>query len=172
MFRIIERSQSSQMDLRSLPVSFPVCQPLVDQFLSMLVNLPIDFDDLHALPLCVVDLPPHGLVIFLGVDLCGIEPLLNDGTDGAPPQLVRQDALARIVHARPDGFEFLLILNVVKVRPDHPRCLLGVAHRVSERDRELVLLNITDCSSCFRISPHGPKRIKPTCVCGVAISGD
>lgn len=114
------------MDLRSLPVRFPVCQAFVDQLLSVLVDLAIDLDDLHALPLCTVNLSPHSFIIFLRLDLRGVESLFRNGADGAPPQLMCQDALAYMVHAPPDGFELFLALDVVKVRPDHLRHLFGI----------------------------------------------
>lgn len=88
MFRVIERSQPGQMDLRSLPVRVPVRQTLVDQLLSVLVDLAIDLNDLHPLPLRAMNLSPHGLVIFLRLDLCGVESLLRNGADGTPPQLM------------------------------------------------------------------------------------
>lgn len=119
MFRIIEWSQPCQMNLGSLPVRLPVRQAFVNQFLGILVNRAIDLDNLHTRPLRAMNLPPHGFVAFLRFDLSGIKPLLYDSTDGAPPQLVPQDALARFTHTRPDGLEFLLILNVMKERSDH-----------------------------------------------------
>lgn len=124
VLRIIEGSQPSQMNLGSLPMRFPVRQAFVDQLLSLLVNLTIDFDSLYTLPFCAMNLPPHG---FFWLNLGGVKPLFCDGADGAPPQLMCQDSLARFVHARPDGLEFFLILDVMKERSDHLRHLFGIA---------------------------------------------
>ena len=127
MFCVIERSQPGQMDLCSLPARLPVRQTLVDQLLSALVHLAIDLDDLYTLPLRAMNLSPHRLVVFLGFDLGGVEPLLRNSADGTPPQLVCQYVLAHMIHARPDGFQLFLILDVVKVGSDHLRDLFRIA---------------------------------------------
>ena len=172
MFRVIERPQPGQMYLLPLPLRFPVFQPFVYQLLRALVDLPIDLDNLHALPLRTMNLPPHRLVVLLRLDLRGVKSLFRDSTDSAPPQLMRQNAFTCLIHARPNRFESLPVLDVMKIRSDDLRHLLGVAQWVSKRDRKLVLFDVTDRRPCFGIPPHGPEWIEPACVRGITVCGD
>ena len=172
MFRVIERPQPGQMYLLPLPLRFPVSQPFIYQLLRALVDLPIDLDDLHALPLRTMNLPPHRLVVLLRLDLRGVKSLFRNSTDGAPSQLMRQNAFTGLTHTRPNRLESLLVLDVMKIRSDDLRRLFGIAQRVSKRDCKLVLFDVTDRRPRFGIPPHGPEWIEPACVRCITVCGD
>lgn len=171
MLHIIEGSYTGQVNLSALPVGRPVFALLVKLCLDVVVWLALDLDDLYAFPLRPMDLPPHRLVVVGWIDLDGIESFLSDSDDRTPTEFHGEVLFRLPVDAAPNRLEGLGG-EVLQERADDARNLLRFAKRVAENDSVAVEGNVTDCCAGSFVTPYGPGRIDPGCICGVTIPRD
>lgn len=111
-------------------------------------------------PLCTMNLPPHGLISMLGVNLGGVQSFLRRDDERAPTELLSEVRLGLPVDTTPYWFEGKSV-ELSEVSFDHPRDLLLLAERAAKGDCEAVLRNVAYGSAVFLVPPHGPRRIEP-----------
>lgn len=107
MYHVIERSNSCQMDLSTLPIRCPLLQvaPLLDLPLDFLVQLSFNLHRLDATPLSSVNLPSKRLVVIRRMDLHRVQALLCNGNDCAPPEFHSEVPLGVFVNTTPNRFD-------------------------------------------------------------------
>ena len=160
------------MNLSPLPTALPVLNALVDFLLDLRVDQAFDIDELDTALLSAMKLLPEVLVALLGIGLGGVNPLLGNSSESAPSEFVGENLLGLSVNTTPDRLQLLVVREEMEVSANDIGDLLGLAKRVSERDSETVLRDVSDGSTSLLVTPDGPSRIDPTSVRSIAILGN
>ena len=88
----------------------------------------------------------------------------------APAEFVSEDLISQ--RQRNTKQALASCREETKVGTNNIRDLLGLAMRVSERDGETVLRNVSDSSTGLLVTPDSPGRIDPASVRGITVLGN
>ena len=169
---VVPWPDTSQVNLSALPTALPVLNALVDFLLDLRIDQAFDIGELDTALLSAMKLLPEVLVALLGIGLGGVNPLLGNSSESAPSEFVGENLLGLSVNATPGRLQLLVVREEMKVSANDIGDLLGLAKRVSERDSETVLRDVSDGSASLLVTPDGPSRIDPTSVRSIAILGN
>ena len=169
---VVPWPDTSQVNLSALPTALPVLNALVDFLLDLRIDQAFDIGELDTALLSAMKLLPEVLVALLGIGLGGVNPLLGNSSESAPSEFVGENLLGLSVNTTPDRLQLLVVREEMEVSANDIGDLLGLAKRVSERDSETVLRDVSDGSTSLLVTPDGPSRIDPTSVRSIAILGN
>jgi len=102
---VIPWPDGGQMNLGTLPTTFPILNSLIDLLLDLGVHQAFDIGKLNTALFSTVDLLPQVPVALLGISLRGVDPLLGDGSERAPPKIVGKNPLCVGIDTTPDRLQ-------------------------------------------------------------------
>jgi hypothetical protein len=160
------------VNLSTLPPAPPILDALVNLLLDLGVDQTFDVGELNTTLFSAVKLLLEVLVTLVGTSLAGVDPLFGDGSESAPSMIAGKNLLSLCVNATPDRLQLHVVGKVVEVSANDGGNLLGLAERVSERDGETVLRDVSDSGASLRVAPDGPGRVDPTSVRSITVLGN
>ena len=169
---VVPWPDTSQVNLSALPTALPVLNALVDFLLDLRIDQAFDIGELDTALLSAMKLLPEVLVALLGIGLGGVNPLLGNSSESAPSEFVGENLLGLSVNATPGRLQLLVVREEMEVSANDIGDLLGLAKRVSERDGETILRDVSGGSTSLLVTPDGPSGIDPTSVRSIAILGN